>query len=74
KAEAIRVFKEINFVTIAVGDSHNDLEMLKAADLGILYKARGAIKRDNPKLKTAESYEEIKQIVEAWPKGRTVHA
>jgi len=74
KAEAIRVFQEINFVTIAVGDSYNDLEMLKQADLGILFKARDEIKTANPKIRTAETFDEIKSIIEAWPKGRTVHA
>jgi len=73
KAEAIRVFQEIHFVTIAVGDSYNDLGMLNQADLGILFCARDEIKQANPKLRTAESYEEVKEIIESWPKGRTVH-
>lgn len=36
KADAIRRFQRLGYRTVAVGDSHNDLEMLQAADVGIL--------------------------------------
>lgn len=36
KAEAIRRFQRLGFPAVAVGDSHNDVEMLRAADAAIL--------------------------------------
>jgi phosphoserine/homoserine phosphotransferase len=38
KAESIRHFQRLGFQAVAVGDSHNDLEMLQAASAGILFR------------------------------------
>lgn len=37
KKAAVEAFKSLNFDVFAVGDSYNDLDMLKSADCGILY-------------------------------------
>lgn len=38
KADAIRRFRRLGYRTVAVGDSHNDLEMLQAAAAGLLFR------------------------------------
>jgi precorrin-6A/cobalt-precorrin-6A reductase len=38
KADAVRRFQRLGFQAAAVGDSYNDLEMLKAADAGVLFQ------------------------------------
>ncbi len=64
KIEVIKRFKETGFGTIAVGDSFNDVKMLKEADTGILFKACEALKQQEPQMRRAESYEELKGILE----------
>jgi phosphoserine/homoserine phosphotransferase len=38
KPEAILRFQQLGFHALAVGDSHNDIGMLRAADVGILFR------------------------------------
>jgi precorrin-6A/cobalt-precorrin-6A reductase len=38
KADAILRFQRLGFQTVAVGDSYNDLEMLRAADAAVLFQ------------------------------------
>jgi len=64
KIEVIKRFKEAGFGTIAVGDSFNDVKMLRGADVGILFKACDALKEQEKGLRRAESYEELKGILE----------
>jgi phosphoserine/homoserine phosphotransferase len=63
KVEVIHRFKESGFGTVAVGDSFNDVKMLKAADVGILFKACQALKDQEKGLKRAENYAELKAIL-----------
>ncbi len=64
KIEVIRRFKEGGFGTIAVGDSFNDVRMLKGADVGILFRACDALKEQEKQLLRAETYDELKGILE----------
>jgi phosphoserine/homoserine phosphotransferase len=63
KIEQIKRFKAAGFGVIAVGDSLNDLKMLKGADVGILFKANQSLKNQEKQLQTAENYNELKQIL-----------
>ncbi len=64
KVEQIKRFKEAGFEVIAVGDSFNDLKMLKEADIGILFKACKPLKEQEKELASAENYDELKNIIE----------
>jgi phosphoserine/homoserine phosphotransferase len=64
KIEVIKRFKEAGFETIAVGDSFNDVKMLKGADVGILFKACDALKKQEKDMRCAENYIELKSILE----------
>ena len=64
KLTTVRAFQSIGYETIAVGDSFNDLAMLKASKKGILFRSTDAIIRDNPELPHCESYDDLmKEIV-----------
>lgn len=59
KRKAVQAFKRLGFVVKAVGDSFNDLAMLKAAHQGILFNPPPAIRQAYPHFPVARSYEEL---------------
>ena len=59
KLSAVKAFQSINYETIAVGDSYNDLEMLNASKVGFLFNATDAMKAANPQLKAFDSYDDL---------------
>ena len=64
KLSPVRAFQSIGYETIAIGDSFNDLDMLKASKKGILFRSTESIIRDNPELPHCETYDELmKEIV-----------
>jgi phosphoserine/homoserine phosphotransferase len=64
KVEQIKRFKAAGFEVIAVGDSLNDVKMLKEANTGILFKACETLKKQEPNLLQAETYLELKKILQ----------
>ncbi|MBA3018589.1 MAG: bifunctional phosphoserine phosphatase/homoserine phosphotransferase ThrH [Desulfobacteraceae bacterium] len=64
KRQAIIALKNLNYKTIAVGDSYNDISMLKEADTGILFRPPENIKNEFPELTASYSYEELKNIIQ----------
>ncbi len=63
KLSTVRAFQSIGYDTIAVGDSFNDLAMLKASKAGILFRSTDGIRRDNPELPSCESYEDLMRLI-----------
>ena len=64
KKAAVKAFKALNFEVFAVGDSYNDIDMLKEADLGILFMASGALKKEYPKFLSTSNYKDLINILE----------
>ena len=64
KKAAVKAFKALNFEVFAVGDSYNDIDMLKEADLGILFMASGALKKEYPKFLSTSNYKDLTNILE----------
>lgn len=64
KREAVISLKNLNYSTIGVGDSYNDISMLKAADSGILFNPPDNVKNEYPEFPVTFSYEELKRIIE----------
>ena len=64
KQKAVEAFRDLNFQVVAVGDSYNDLTMIRAAHEGILFKAPENVISENPDLPTASSYEELRVRIE----------
>ena len=63
KLSTVRAFQSIGYETIAVGDSFNDLDMLKASKQGILFRSTEAIKQANPDIPACESYDELMALI-----------
>ena len=56
KRKSVLAFKSLGFEVRAVGDSYNDLGMLRAADQGVFFNPPDSIQRDFPKLSVVRSY------------------
>lgn len=59
KYTTVKALQSIGYDTIASGDSHNDLGMIKASKAGFLFKSTDQIKADNPELPAYETYDEL---------------
>ena len=59
KLTTVKALQSIGFQTIASGDSHNDLGMIRASKAGFLFKSTEQIQKDNPDLAAYETYEEL---------------
>ena len=65
KLTTVKALQSIGFETIASGDSHNDLGMIRASKAGFLFKSTEQIKNDNPDLPAYETYEELLAAIKA---------
>lgn len=59
KLTTVRALQSMGYETIAAGDSHNDLAMIRASKAGFLFRSTEQIKQDNPDLPALETYEEF---------------
>ena len=59
KLATVKALQSIGFNTIAVGDSFNDLGMIKAGKNGFLFKSTEQIIKDNPDIPAYETFEEL---------------
>ena len=63
KYSTVKALQSIGFETIASGDRHNDLGMIKASKAGFLFKSTEQIKKDNPELPAYETYDELMEAI-----------
>ncbi len=61
KKKVALALKTLNYEVIAVGDSYNDITMLKAADHAILYCPPDNVKEEYREFPTAYNYAELKE-------------
>lgn len=59
KYTTVKALQSIGYDTIASGDSHNDLGMIRASKAGFLFKSTDQIKADNSDLPAYETYDEL---------------
>ena len=59
KLTTVKALQSIGYETIASGDSHNDLAMIRASKAGFLFKSTDQIKKDNADLKAFETYGDL---------------
>ena len=55
----VKALQSIGYDTIASGDSHNDLGMIKASKAGFLFRSTDEIKKEYPELPAFETYDEL---------------
>ena len=65
KLTSVKAFQSMGYETIAAGDSYNDLGMIRASKAGFLFRAPENVKKENPDLKTCETYEELFAAIKA---------
>lgn len=63
KFHVVESLQNLNFKVIAIGDSYNDIEMLRKADHGILFNPPQNIIDENSDLQVVMSYNELKEII-----------
>ncbi len=63
KRQVVLSLKSLNYKTIAVGDSYNDISMLQEADTGILFRPPDNVKSEFPKYPVLLSYDELKKTI-----------
>ncbi|MCM1083395.1 MAG: bifunctional phosphoserine phosphatase/homoserine phosphotransferase ThrH [Clostridium sp.] len=63
KLTTVKALQSIGYDTIASGDSHNDLAMIKASRAGFLFRSTEQIKADYPELPAYEEYDELFEAI-----------
>jgi len=63
KKRVVEALQNLNFKVIAVGDSYNDISMLRKAEHGILYRPPQNVIDDNPDISVVNSYSQLKHLV-----------
>ncbi len=63
KKRVVEALQNLNFKVIAIGDSYNDVSMLRQAQHGILYRPPQNVIDDNPDIRFVNSYSQLKNLV-----------
>jgi phosphoserine/homoserine phosphotransferase len=64
KRETVVALKSLNYEVIAFGDSYNDINMLKEADQGVLFRPPQNVIADYPEFPVIHEYGELKSFLE----------
>ena len=59
KLNTVKALHAAGFETIAAGDSHNDVGMIRGSKAGFLFRTTEALKEANPDLPALETYDEL---------------
>ena len=65
KFTTVKALQSCGFETIAAGDSHNDLGMIRASKAGFLFKSTEQIKADNSDLQAFEEFDDLLNAIKA---------
>jgi phosphoserine/homoserine phosphotransferase len=63
KRRVVEALQNLNFKVIAVGDSYNDISMLRKAEHGILYRPPQNVIDDNKDIRAVSSYSQLKNMI-----------
>ncbi len=69
KRRTVEALQGLKYQVIGMGDSYNDISMIRQADVGILFRPPEKVIRDHPDLPVTTNYEEVKKILTALPKA-----
>jgi phosphoserine/homoserine phosphotransferase len=64
KQKVVRALQSLNYEVIAIGDSYNDINMLKAADNAILFCPPENVQKEYREFPTAFTYDELKSRIQ----------
>jgi phosphoserine/homoserine phosphotransferase len=63
KRRAAQSLRQLNFKIIGMGDSYNDINLLKESDTGILFRPPENVVREFPQFPVTRDYEELKPLI-----------
>lgn len=63
KRHVVDALHSLKFKVIAIGDSYNDISMLRKADNGILYNPPQNVADEHPDLQVVRTYPSLKRII-----------
>ncbi len=61
KRKVVEALQSLNYKVIAIGDSYNDISMLRKAEIGILFNPPQNVIDENSDLTVVKSYDELKE-------------
>ncbi len=64
KRMSVISLRNLNYQVIAMGDSYNDISMLKEAETGVLFRPPSNVREEFPEFPVTDTYEELKAIFE----------
>jgi phosphoserine/homoserine phosphotransferase len=64
KQKVVKALQSLNYKVIAIGDSYNDITMLKAAEKAILFRPPENVRQEYIELPTASTYAELKMRIQ----------
>ncbi len=63
KKHVVEALQTLNYKVIAIGDSYNDISMLRKADYGILYNPPQNVADEHNDLKVIKTYQSLKRFI-----------
>jgi phosphoserine/homoserine phosphotransferase len=63
KCKAILSLKKLKYTVIAIGDSYNDITMLKEADKAFLFRPPDNVKKEFPEFPVSYEYSQLKSLI-----------
>jgi phosphoserine / homoserine phosphotransferase len=66
KRKTVEALQGLKYQVIAMGDSYNDISMLKQADIGILFRPPQNVISDFPQFPVVTDYEKLKTILAGY--------
>jgi phosphoserine / homoserine phosphotransferase len=63
KKMVVEALQNLNYKVIAIGDSYNDLSMLRKAEIGILFNPPQKLIEENNDLPVVNTYSDLKKII-----------
>ncbi|MBL7138750.1 MAG: bifunctional phosphoserine phosphatase/homoserine phosphotransferase ThrH [Bacteroidales bacterium] len=63
KRKTVEALQSLTYQVIGMGDSYNDISMLKQADVGILFRPPQNVIDDFPQFPVTNDYEQLKEIL-----------
>jgi phosphoserine/homoserine phosphotransferase len=66
KRKTVEAIQGLKYQVIAMGDSYNDISMLKQADVGILFRPPQNVIADYPEFPVVSEYAELREILQKY--------
>ena len=63
KKKVAEALQNLNYKVIAIGDSYNDISMLRSAELGILFNPPQNVIDENSDLMVVKTYNDLREII-----------